>query len=92
MWTVCDHTCNPSRNGTRTRMRVKENEFEKESETCSGDCQTNSVLETTLDLGSCEGENTWSEWAAASQALFLRIRNNDKSYELRGPIQRWFFV
>ena len=65
-------------------MRVKENEFEKEAESCSGDCQTNSVLETTLELGSCQGENTWSEWAPASQAQFLKIRNYEKAADLAG--------
>ena len=68
MWTVCDHTCNPSADGTRNRLRVKGKEFEQESESCSGDCTVNSVLERTLDIGTCEGDSTWSDWAAANPA------------------------
>ena len=68
-WTVCDATCNPSADGSRTRMRVSGANHESQSETCSAQCQRNSVLLRTLDEGGCgQAHQSWTEWAATSQA------------------------
>ena len=66
-WSMCDNTC-PSTDGNRSRMRVRANEVEPETESCTNACQTNSVLERTLDVGTCTGQAAWSEWHSASQA------------------------
>ena len=67
-WSLCDDSCGTGQNGTRSRLRIKGNDFEQESEACFGDCARVSVLTRTLELGECSGNATWRDWTSAAQA------------------------